>query len=264
MRPTILVLVATFALLVPLAGAGTLQPAAVAPQREIVMFADEPGLAPGDSYLGEPVVDANHAIHFIVVVTSNPVLFEAKARLDPRVKYTQIDDPLAAVLDMTPNDARWSDAGMYGARIIGAPTAWDRTLGAASVKVGLVDSGILKTHEEWVGTGRVLQGYDFVNNDNDPDDQCGHGTHTSGTIGASINNAKGIAGIAPQVTLLMAKAFTPNILGQCGGSTAALANALTYMGDQGVQVSSNSWGSRSRRASSSSRPPATREAARTA
>jgi PKD repeat protein len=105
-----------------------------------------------------------------------------------------------------------------------------------------VDSGILKTHEEFAGTGRVLQGYDFYNNDNDPDDQCGHGTHTSGTIGATINNGKGIAGLA-QATLLMAKAFTPDILGQCGGSTSALANALTYMGDQGVQVSSNSWGS---------------------
>jgi subtilisin family serine protease len=213
-----------------------------APQREIVGFYEEPGLSRGDTYFGEPIVDVNRAIHFIVVETQDPALLELEARTDERVRYVEIDNPVAAILSFVPNDARYNDAGMYGVRTIGAPTAWDRSLGATSVKVGLVDSGILKTHEEFAGTGRVLQGYDFYNNDNDPDDQCGHGTHTSGTIGATINNGKGIAGLS-QSTLLMAKAFTPDILGQCGGSTSALANALTYQGDQGVQVSSNSWGS---------------------
>jgi subtilisin family serine protease len=208
--------------------------------RYIVGFYEMPDLERGDTYLGEPVVDVNKAIAFAVVQTDDYALFEARARLDENVRYIEWDNPAAGVLNYVPNDAQYNNAGHYGSKKIGAETAWDRTLGTTAVKMGIIDSGILKTHEEFATSGRVLQGYDFMNNDIDPDDTCGHGTHVAGTIGATINNAKGIAGMA-QVQILMAKGLQLDFIGRCAGSTSGLANALTYMGDQGVHISSNSW-----------------------
>src|SRR5581483_6192972 len=64
--PTVLVL----SLLLALPAAWAVTGSAPLPvQREIVAFHEEPGLAPGDLYMGERVVDANHAIHFVVVET---------------------------------------------------------------------------------------------------------------------------------------------------------------------------------------------------
>ena len=44
--------------------------------------------------------------------------------------------------------------------------------------------------------GKVVKGWDFINNDANPDDDFGHGTHVSGTIVANMNNGKGMAGIS--------------------------------------------------------------------
>ena len=244
---------ATFALLVlaafllpaaASAGEGLVPPLVQETQRHIVGFHDDPGLDEGDSYQGEPVVAVDRDLRFVVVETRDPVLLRAKALLDERVRYVEYDDPMAAVLDHVPNDARYGDSGHYGSKIIGAETAWDKTRGSTAVKVAMLDSGLKKTHEDVAGT-RILQGWDFVNNDNDPNDQGGacayHGTHTTGTAGATINNAKGIAGIS-QHTILPVKIFYPYFI-YCTSSTTALVNGLKYAGDQGAHVSSNSWGS---------------------
>ena len=240
MRSTILFAIVCISLLAPASALPDAGDVTGTRERYIVAFYEMPDLEPGDSYLGAPVLGVNRAISFAVVEPSNYPVFEARARLDDNVRYVEWDNPVAGVLSYVPNDARYNQAGHYGSKIIGAETAWDRTLGTTAVKVGIIDSGLLKTHEEFAGSGRVLQGHDYYRGDTDPNDECGHGTHVAGTIGATINNAKGIAGMA-QVQLLPVKAFVPDLLGQCSGSTSAIANALTYMGDQGVHVSSNSW-----------------------
>jgi subtilisin family serine protease len=119
--------------------------------------------------------------------------------------------------------------------------AWDRTLGTTATKIAVVDTGIRRTHEDFAG-GRVLQGFDFRNNDNDPQDQGGqcsyHGSHTAGTAAATINNGKGVAGVS-QSQILPVKIFGG---GACNTSNSAIINGLKYAGDQGAHVSSNSWG----------------------
>ena len=56
--------------------------------------------------------------------------------------------------------------------------------------VAVVDTGISTAGEDT--PSHLLAGYDFVNNDNDPTDDNGHGTHVAGTIAQSTNNNVGV------------------------------------------------------------------------
>ena len=204
----------------------------------VVGFYDMPALQRGDAYMGERVVDLDEALGFLVVEARNPLAFEARARLDENVRYVE-ENPLLRAL-YAPNDPLYSNSGHWGTKKIGAQTAWDRTLGSTSVKVAVIDSGLRRTHEEFAGQARVLAGYDAIDEDSTPQDTCGHGTHVAGTIGATINNAKGIAGLA-QVTLYPIRGLTSAVV-DCLGNGADLAQGLRRAGDQGMHFSSNSWG----------------------
>lgn len=70
------------------------------------------------------------------------------------------------------------------------------------IKVAIIDTGIESSHPDL--KGRVLAGYDFVSDDNDPADDQGHGTHVAGTIGASLNGS-GIIGVNPRVQFVPLK-----------------------------------------------------------
>ena len=221
-----------------------LPPSGFPTDRHIVGFYKDPFLKVGDTYQGERVVAVDHDLLYVIVETDAPTLFATRVRLDDNVRYLQWDDPHYAHLNLVPNDARYGDAGHWGSKKIGAETAWDRTLGSTSVKVAMIDSGLNKAHEEFAGQSRVLAGYDFFNNDADPADEggaCGyHGTHTTGTAGATINNAKGIAGMS-QHTILPIKGLGTSGF-SCTASDSGLANSLKYAADQGSHISSNSWG----------------------
>lgn len=62
---------------------------------------------------------------------------------------------------------------------------------ASNVTAYVIDTGVRASHETF--GGRVSGGYDFIDNDSDPDDGYGHGTHVAGTIGGSeYGVAKGV------------------------------------------------------------------------
>jgi len=164
----------------------------------------------------------------------------------------------------TPNDPDFSDPAMYGLQKISAPQAWDLTTGNPAVIVANIDTGIRYTHEDlaanmWVNPGEIagngidddgngfiddVYGYDFRFNDSDPLDENGHGTHTSGTIGAVGNNGVGVVGVNWHVKLMAIKIYSP-----AGNDTtsAMLINAYNYvrmMKNRGVniRVTNNSYG----------------------
>ncbi len=92
---------------------------------------------------------------------------------------------------------------------------------ASNPGVCVVDTGVDGKHPDLAG--RVLSGYDFVNEDTKPDDDNGHGTHVSGTISASINNKKGFAGIST------AKIVPVKVLSAQGwGTSFDIAQGIRY------------------------------------
>ena len=137
--------------------------------------------------------------------------------------------------DSAPNDANWTV--QWGPQKIRADYAWNTTAGnRTSILVAVIDTGIDYTHPDLV-TNFVPLGYDFVNNDSDPKDDIGHGTHCAGVIAAQVNNTLGIAGIA-QVRIMAEKGLNS----ANSGSSVNLANCIYHAVDQGAKILSNSWG----------------------
>ncbi len=131
-----------------------------------------------------------------------------------------------------PNDTRLAE--QYAIPRVELPLAWARTLGSATVRVAVIDSGINKTHEDL--TSIIAPGErDFSDNDNDATDLDGHGTHCAGIAGAATNNGLGVAGAGWGVRILPLKIF-PNSFANVS------AAAIIYAADQGCKVISMSFG----------------------
>jgi len=149
------------------------------------------------------------------------------------VRYVEPNKRVHALL-YTPNDPRYLD--QWGPQSIKADWAWDHERGNTNVTIAIIDSGIDYTHED-LCTNYIAGGYDWVNNDSDPMDDYGHGTHCAGIAAATLNNEKGIAGIA-QVNLIAEK-----MLDETGwGTEWDLAKAIVHAADSNVDIISLSVG----------------------
>ena len=128
-----------------------------------------------------------------------------------------------------PNDPRFDR--QWALRRVGALCAWDRTTGSAEVIGAIVDSGVDPTHPDLVDRLRT-DGYDFVDNDSDPRDENGHGTHVAGIVAAVLNNNEGVAGLAPGVTILPVRVMDA----RGRGSDRAIARGIRFSADKGAKV----------------------------
>ncbi|MFW9993961.1 MAG: S8 family serine peptidase [Candidatus Odinarchaeota archaeon] len=138
-------------------------------------------------------------------------------------------------VDFLPNDVYWT--AQWGPQKIQADLAWDIQRGnPADVLVAVIDTGIDYRHPD-LTYQYVPLGYDWVNQDTDPRDDHGHGTHCAGIIAATSNNGVGIAGIA-NVKVMAEKAIDSS----GNGYDTDLADAIVHAVDQGADILSNSWG----------------------
>ena len=180
-----------------------------------------------------------------------------KLKSDPNV--ASVSPNYIRSLDLDPNDPDFNqlwgmnNTGQTGGvsdSDIDAVEAWDITTGSSNVVVAVFDTGIDYTHTDlqpnlWVNQGEIpndgidndgngyiddVYGYDFASdsigtNDSDPLDVHGHGTHVSGTIGASGNDGFGITGVNWQVSIMTLKIFAPG----AGASDSDILEAIEYV-----------------------------------
>lgn len=192
--------------------------------------------------------------------------FLRELKSDPSVEYAELNYIVS--IDAIPNDPSFSN--LYGLHNTGqnigtpdadidAPEAWDTNTGNSNVIVAVIDTGVDYTHEDlaanmWTNPNEVVngidddengfvddvKGWDFINHDNNPMDDNGHGTHVSGTIGAVGNNGKGVVGVNWQVKIMPLKFGSANGF----GTNADAISAIQYAILMGADIMSNSWGSK--------------------
>ncbi len=108
--------------------------------------------------------------------------------------------------------------------------------------VAVLDTGIDYNHAA-LGGGwgkRVVAGYDFANNDNDPMDDNGHGTHVAGILGA---NSATFAGVAPGVNLIALKVLDAKGSGSFGDVEEALQWIVAHRAQYNIVAVNISLGS---------------------
>ena len=118
----------------------------------------------------------------------------------------------------------------YGLTQVHALEAWDIITGTPEVIIAVLDSGINAEHPEFAG--RVIMGYDYINDDDDPTDDHGHGSHVSGIAAAALNNGQGVAGICPNCSILAVKVLNENN----AGTWWSAAQGILYAVDNGARV----------------------------
>ena len=74
------------------------------------------------------------------------------------------------------------------------------------VRIGVIDSGINFDHEEFAGA-KILEGKNYINEDEPPTDTVGHGTFIGGLIAAQVGNRVGMKGLAPDAEIVPLKCF---------------------------------------------------------
>ena len=151
-----------------------------------------------------------------------------------------------------------SKTGTVGADI-DALGAWDVTSGSEDIVVAVLDTGLDLNHPDlknslWVNTGEIpgngidddgngyiddVHGWNTVSGSGNVFDRNGHGTHVAGTIAAEANNGVGIAGVAPNVKIMVLKSMDDS--GR--GTTLTTRDALAYAKNNGADVISGSFGS---------------------
>ena len=175
--------------------------------------------------------------------------------------------------EVVPNDPRYEE--QWNLPLINMPQAWAIEKGDPNVIIAIIDTGFDYTHPDlapktWVNDGEIpdngvdddRNGYiddvrgwdftdapnvagegDFIEEDNDPIDESGHGTHVAGIAGAAADNGIGVAGVAWNCTLMPVRSGLSS-----GGGTALQDDdssaAIIYAVDNGAQIINMSWGSK--------------------
>ena len=129
---------------------------------------------------------------------------------------------------------------------------WDHTKGDEELIVAVVDSGMNMTHEDlkgrfWVNENEIMgnnidddgngfiddvNGWDFINNDNNPSDDHGHGTNVGSIAMATGNNLFGISGVNWNSKIMVVKALDENN----SGSYSSMIESIYYAVDNGAKV----------------------------
>ena len=109
----------------------------------------------------------------------------AQLSQEPGIAYAE-PNYLYSVFITSPNDSNYVNGNQWAHQNISSAGAWDLSIGNDTVTIAIIDSGIDAGHPDLAS--KIAPGYDFVDNDPDPHDENGHGTHVAGIAAAITNN----------------------------------------------------------------------------
>lgn len=146
---------------------------------------------------------------------------------------------------------------------ISATQSWSAVQGS-NVVVAVIDSGIDIQHPDlknniWNNPGEIpsnnidddsngfiddINGWNFVENNNNVQDGYGHGTHVAGIIGAEGNNSVGVAGINWHISIMALRFQNNDGLGFTGEAIQAINYAVMMKQKYNINIVAinASWG----------------------
>jgi len=185
----------------------------------LVMFEEHTGAATrarlhgltGASVIGRlPEVNVDHIT----------VPFSAISVYEGAPGVVAVEEPRTYRVMGRPNDPLVPE--QWGLRKLDAFKAWKiEDAKKSGVTVAVLDTGVDGTHVDL--EGRVLEGFDYLELDENTYDDNGHGTHVAGIIAANVGNRTGVAGLAPGTSIIPMKVC--EAMGTCS-LPAILAGAV--------------------------------------
>lgn len=211
----------------------SVSPPQVVKNQIVIHFSPSASNAEREAYIqqiGGTARQSLDALNTVVVTVPDTVVSQP---LPPSsfVIQSEPDYYVSALMDISvpTNDPYYNQ--QWALPVIGASDAWlELSADAPQVTVAVIDSGICADHPDLLG--RILPGYDFVEDDFTPQDELGHGCSVTGIIAANIDNGVGIAGVAPN-----AKVMPLRVLDASGiGTYSDVAAAIVYAADNGATI----------------------------
>ncbi|MGF3105058.1 S8 family serine peptidase [Rossellomorea sp. DUT-2] len=158
----------------------------------------------------------------------------SKLNNNKNIEYAEVDQ-LVYTQAGAPNDTYFHNQSR-DFQVMKVLEAWENYNPTEEVTVAIVDSGVDLKHPEL--RSRLVEGKNFINEEEPPVDRSGHGTHVAGLVGAVTNNKMGIASAAEKVKLMPVKVFE-------GKTTymSTVIQGIRYAADNGADIINLSLGS---------------------
>jgi len=174
--------------------------------------------------------------------------YEEAAGVDyvqPNYEYNLLETGAEAVYaeSIAADDPRLSSQWSITDADTGLTDAWGALNTYAKVKVAVIDTGVLMTHEDLAANIDAADSYDIVNDTAEMTDPYGHGTEVAGVIAAVTNNAIGVSGTADNhVSICCYNVFKKQTTGKYTADTASIVTAYGKALDAGCKVINMSLG----------------------
>jgi serine protease len=237
--------------------AGASAASAASAPRVVVRFA--PGTTAGERATVAKAAGATTPRHIVGATWAVRPRANADATIASLTRRTRVvsatPELRARAAAFTPNDTglaalggppggwtaqQWDLVGPFG---INVPGAWDAAIqrgvpGGRGVRVAVVDTGVAYANRGRLrrspdlATARLLRGHDFVDDDNFPNDENGHGTFVASTIAASANNGYGMVGVAYAADILPVRVL--DSFGEAG--SGRIAQGIEYAVNRGAKI----------------------------
>lgn len=129
-----------------------------------------------------------------------------------------------------PNDLLYTENYQWNLPVIGTEQGWNISKGKENIEIAIVDTGVDLDHPDL--KNRLVKGLNLIDENREPDDDNGHGTHVAGIIASETNNTEGTAGMTWYNKILPVKA-----MGAKGyGTTFDIARGIIWAVDHGADV----------------------------